>query len=128
MCLKLTKQNKNQFSSKILKLFGPIKSFSIKEDHVGQAAKVIFGYTQINRHSVTFIKGQILILLIFSFRMGIVNPRLIESAKEMDLSCDVRIMDLYQYRRNIVAAILNKMLGRKLHLFLRYLKKRNSTI
>ena len=50
--------------------------------------------------------------------MGIVNPRLIESAKEMDLSCDVRIMDLYQYRRNIVAAILIKMLGRKLHLFI----------
>jgi len=46
-------------------------------------------------------------------RLEIVYPRLIESAKEINLSCDVRMMDFYQYRRNIVAAILNKMLENK---------------
>ena len=47
-------------------------------------------------------------------RLGVENTHtnVVESVKDLDLSSNISILDVYQYKRDIVAAILAKMLGK----------------
>ena len=47
-------------------------------------------------------------------RLGVENihTNVVESVKDLDLSSNISILDVYQYKRDIVAAILAKMIGK----------------
>ena len=50
----------------------------------------------------------------YTLRLGVENihTNVVESVKDLDLSSNISILDVYQYKRDIVAAILAKMLGK----------------